>query len=51
MEAWFTKRIGSGKFLNGTDVPDQLDIHVYVMVERMVMFEKTCFEGSKKLEI
>ena len=51
MEVWFTKRIGSGKFLNGTDVPDYLDIFVYVIVERLVMMEKTCFEGAKKLDI
>jgi len=51
MEAWFIKKIGSGTFLNGTDTPSQIDIHCYVMMERLVMFEHTCFEGAKSLKV
>jgi len=28
-----------------------MDIHCYVMVERMVMFEHTCYEGAKTLKV
>ena len=51
MENWFIKRIGNGTFLNGTDTPNQLDIHVYVIVERLIMFEHTVYEGAKKMEV
>ena len=51
MEAWFIKQIGSGTFLNGTDTPSQIDIHCYVMVERLVMFEHTCYEGAKDMKV
>jgi glutathione S-transferase len=51
LEAWFKKNIGNGKFLNGTDEPSQLDIHCFVVVERLVHFEKTAYEGAKKMEV
>jgi hypothetical protein len=47
MEAWLAKRVGTGKFLNGTDEPTQIDIHCFVIVERIVMFEHTAYEGAK----
>ena len=51
MEAWFKTKIGSGKFLNGSDTPCYLDIHAFVIVERIVMFEKTAFVGAKEMNV
>jgi len=51
MEAWISKKIGSGKFLTGTDTPSYLDIHCYVFVERLIMFEQTSYEGAKAMNV
>ena len=32
-------------------MPSQLDIHCYVVVERLIYFEKTCYKGAEKMNV